>query len=231
MYNSVIIKLWYLWNIMSLTAIDIRRSIPYEEFDYQNLVGLFGNYRSPRDKISRLIRDGVICRIKKGLYIFGPDYRNEPFSKEVLANLIFGPSYISLGYALSYYGLIPEKIMTLTSVCTGRGRQFHTPVGRFTYIKIPIKAYASGIQQISPDTHQNFLMATHEKALSDFIRLQRGMSTFTINAMTEYLLENIRMDEYELRRMDWVEIRQISKLYRSRSISTLSKVIKRLSVN
>ena len=216
---------------MSISPIDIRRSIPSEEFDYQTLMGLIGEYRSPRDKITRLIKDGVICPVKKGLYIFGPDYRNEPYSREVLANLIFGPSYISREYALSYYGLIPEKITTLTSVCTGRSRQFDTPVGRFDYRRIPIRAYPAGIRQITPDSHRNFLIATQEKALCDFIQLQRGIGPFSISAMIEYLLENMRMDEYELKKMDWVKIRDISKLYNSRKIYMLSRAIKQLSVN
>ena len=47
-------------------------------------------------------------RIRKGLYAFGEPLRRAPISRELLANLIYGPSYISLDYALSYHGLIPE---------------------------------------------------------------------------------------------------------------------------
>jgi predicted transcriptional regulator of viral defense system len=88
----------------------IRKHIPNEEFDYQTLLHGLGQYSRPRDKISDLLRKGVIIRVKKGIYIFGEDYRRRPFSREILANLIYGPSYISLEYALHYFGLIPERV-------------------------------------------------------------------------------------------------------------------------
>jgi len=70
----------------------------------------------PRDKISDLLKKGTIIRVKKGLYVFGEDNRKKPYSKEILANLIYGPSYISLDYALQYHGLIPERVEAVTSV-------------------------------------------------------------------------------------------------------------------
>ncbi len=213
---------------MSVTPNDIRRAIPNEEFDYQTLMSLIGEYRSPRDKITRLINDGVITRVKKGLYIFGPNYRKEPYSREVLANLIFGPSYISLEYALSYYGMIPEKVTTLTSVCTGRSRQFDTSVGRFNYRQIPLGVYPIGIEQIAPNTNRSFLIAAPEKALCDFVQSQRGLSLFSIMAMIGYLTDNLRIDETDLGKMDVDSIRQIAKMYNSRRIEILSKAINRL---
>ncbi|MBW1855256.1 MAG: hypothetical protein JRJ00_11360 [Deltaproteobacteria bacterium] len=94
----------------------LRRKIPQEEFDYQTLLDCLEVYARPRDKISDLLKKGIIIRVKKGLYIFGEEYRKIPYSMEILANLIYGPSYISLDYALQYYGLIPERIEAVTSV-------------------------------------------------------------------------------------------------------------------
>lgn len=50
--------------------------------------------------MTALLRKKAIIRVKKGLYVFGPEVRRRPFSLEVLANTIYGPSYISLQYAL-----------------------------------------------------------------------------------------------------------------------------------
>ena len=61
---------------------------------------------------------------KKGLYIFGKSVALQPYSKEVLANLIYGPSAISLSYALSYYGLIPERVHIVTSITNNRIKTF-----------------------------------------------------------------------------------------------------------
>ena len=119
----------------------IRRHILHEEFDYQTLLHGLGQYSRPRDKISDLLRKGVIIRVKKGIYIFGEDYRRRPYSREILANLIYGPSYISLEYALHYFGLIPERVEAVTSVTTGRSRRYATPIGLFRYRMIPLPAF------------------------------------------------------------------------------------------
>jgi len=78
----------------------IRKKIPHEEFDYQTLLECLKKYSRPRDKITDLLKTGDIIRIKKGLYLFGDEYRLRPYSREILSNLIYGPSYISLDYAL-----------------------------------------------------------------------------------------------------------------------------------
>jgi hypothetical protein len=144
----------------------IRKHIENEEFDYQTLLHSLSQYSRPRDKISGLLRSGVIIRVKKGIYIFGEDYRHRTFSREVLANLIYGPSYISLEYALHYFGLIPERVEAVTSVTTGRSRKYSTPVGLFTYRMIPLSAFRFGMNRVELDDGRSFLIATPEKALS-----------------------------------------------------------------
>ena len=52
-------------------------------------------YRSPRDKISRMIKKKEIIQVKKGLYVLSPEFGNQ-INLKILANLIYGPSYISL---------------------------------------------------------------------------------------------------------------------------------------
>ena len=66
----------------------IRKHIQREEFDYLTLLDALREYSRPRDKISDLLRKQMIIRVKKGLYVLGDDYRNRPFSRELLANLI-----------------------------------------------------------------------------------------------------------------------------------------------
>lgn len=67
------------------------------------------NYANKDNKISREIKDGKLFRIINGLYETDP---NTP--GYLLASSIYGPSYISFEYALSYYGLIPERVTTIT---------------------------------------------------------------------------------------------------------------------
>ena len=102
---------------------------------------LLGNYSSPNDKISSLMASGDIIQIKKGLYVVSEDYRSKKISKEIIANLIFGPSYLSLDFALSYYGIIPERVAITTSITTKRGKYFSTTFGNFYYIHASYEYY------------------------------------------------------------------------------------------
>jgi hypothetical protein len=65
-----------------------RNQILHEEFDYQTLMDGLKGYARPRDKISDPLQKGIIIRVKKGLYIFGDEYRRRPYSREILANLM-----------------------------------------------------------------------------------------------------------------------------------------------
>jgi len=209
----------------------IYNQIPREEFDYQTLLDVLKNYERPRDKISDYLRKGVIVRIKKGLYIFGEGYRKKPYSRELLANLIYGPSYISLDYALQYHALIPERVEALTSVTTGRSRRFETPVGLFIYRKISVQAFRFGMTRMELDGQSAFLIAIAEKALADKLQAVRGTGIKTLRQMREYLADDLRIDESSLRQLSPFHFDEIARRYRSRKIRMLSKLTRRLRKN
>jgi predicted transcriptional regulator of viral defense system len=206
----------------------IRKYISNEEFDYQTLLHGLRQYSRPRDKISDLLRKGVIIRIKKGIYIFGEDYRRRPFSREILANLIYGPSYISLDYALHYFGLIPERVEAVTSVTTGRSRRYATPVGLFRYRMIPLAAFRIGMDRVELDDGRSFLIATPEKALADKIRDDRGNGLQTQGRLMDYLENDLRIDPEALAKLDRAQLGAIARRYRSRKLQLLSDLLKRL---
>ena len=206
----------------------IRKKIIQEEFDYQTLVDCLKGYARPRDKISDLLRKGSIIRIKKGLYIFGDEYRRRPFSREILANLIYGPSYISLDYALHHYGLIPERVEAVPSVTTGRSRRFPTSVGLFTYRMIPLEAFRIGMDQIEIGDGRAFLMATPAKALADKLYDVRGIAIQSQKEMSNYLETNLRIDLAVLRGLKPTELDAIALHYRSRKIRLLSDLVRRI---
>ena len=208
---------------------ELRNKITSEEFDYQALLNCLREYDRPRDKITDLLRQGVIIRIKKGIYVFGERYRRRPFSREILANMIYGPSYISLDYALHYYGLIPERVEAVTSVTCSRGRRFSTPVGLFMYRGISMNAYQIGIDQVVLDRGRTFLIAVPEKALSDKIHDDRGTSVRTQTDMRAYLLDNLRIDPERLEKLNIGMLSLIADRYRSRKIRLLSDLLRKLS--
>ena len=206
----------------------IRRQIPYEEFDYQTLMGGLKDYVRPRDKISDLIRKGTIIRVKKGLYVFGDEYRQRPYSREILANLSYGPSYISLDYALQHYGLIPERVEAVTSVTTGRSRKFSTPVGLFTYRMIPLDAFRVGMDRVEIGDGRGFLMATPDKAIADKLYVDRGNGIQTQKELRSYLEEDLRIDPSDLRKLRPEVLDAIAQRYRSRRVRLLSALVRRM---
>lgn len=210
------------------TMEELRAKIAGEEFDYQALLDGVRKYARPRDKITSLLRQGAVVRVKKGIYVFGVSYKRRPFSTEILANMICGPSYISLDYALHYYGLIPERVDALTSVTVSRGRRFATPAGLFIYHRVPLRAYPIGIDQVELKNGSSFLIATPEKALADKIQADRGTAIRTQSEMRTYLLDSLRIDPDGLKRLNTETISLIAERYRSRKLYLLSGMIRRL---
>lgn len=206
----------------------IQNRIPREEFDFQTLLDALKDYARPRDKISDLMRKKAIIRIKKGLYVLGEDYRRRPYSRELLANLVYGPSYISLDSALQHYGYIPEHVEAVTSVTTGRSRKFHTPVGLFAYRQIPLQAFRFGMTRVEMNDGLAYLIATPEKCLSDKIRQDRGTAVRNWEEMQQYLVEDLRIDESSLMSLNPEKITNIANRYRSRKILILGDFVRRL---
>ncbi len=211
-----------------MNGVDVRNLITAEIFDYQTLTDALKDLSSPRDKITRLLREGVIIRIKKGLYVFSDKYRRYPYSKELLANLIYGPSYVSLDYALAYHGLIPERVEALTSVTPSRSRRFSTPVGLFIYRQIPALAYEVGMIRVEGEHDQAFLIASAEKALADKIVSVRGAPIASIGEMGRFLEKDLRIDAVAIRSMSAERIDEFAGRYRSLKLRRLSGLLRRL---
>lgn len=207
---------------------ELRRHIPFEEFDYQILLDSLRGYAHPRKKITSLLRKGEIIRVKKGLYLFGEQHRRAPYCRELLANLIYGPSCVSLEYALHYHGLIPERVETITSVTCGRSRSFDTPVGHFSYRAIPLSAYMIGIDRIELADGRAFLMALPEKALADRVVAERGSALRTQKELAVLLRDSLRIDASALSALDPEALMTIAAAYRSRRLKLLAQHVARL---
>ncbi len=165
--------------MMIKDIVNIRRIIEFDVFDYQALTTALAGYRKPRDKITKLFESGTVIRIKKGLYCFSEEFRKAPLCREYIANLIFGPSYISLEYALAFHGLIPERVSTVTSVTTRRSRNFDTPVGAFSYQMMTENRYSIGADLVLTGK-VSFLISTPEKALVDEVWTDKRLSVVAV---------------------------------------------------
>jgi len=203
----------------------LQRAIPREEFDYTLLTSVLGGYAGPRQKIHDLLRSRAIVRVKKGLYVFGPEYNRRPVCREALANLIFGPSCISLDYALAHHGLIPERVETVTSVTPKRDKAFETPLGRFTYRYLAAAKYPHGVGQVWIDDEHPVLMASPAKALCDLVVLGRSPGLATAREARDFLREDLRIDETGWERIDRVELRALAQVHRSRDVERIADVL------
>ena len=160
-------------------------------------------------------------RVKKGLYVFSPDVRQAPVCKESLANLIYGPSCISMEYALSFHGLIRERFETITSVTPKRDKEFSTPLGRFTYRYLNPTKYRHGIEQQWIDRQHPILIATAEKALFDYITLNDISLPDNRAAVRQFLESDLRIDEDALKRLDLKQLFRLNQHYKSPAIERI----------
>lgn len=209
-------------------AAHLRQCIDQNVFDYQQLVACLSHYSKPRDKIRRLLASGDLVRIRKGLYTFGEPYRRAPMCRELLANLIYGPSYVSLDYALSYHGLIPERVETVTSVTTGRSRAFETPFGSFSYRRLSEDRYAVGVL-LEQQGSVSFLIASPEKALVDKVWADKRFAGTRLSDFGPYLLEDLRIDLNRLASLDRDRLGTITESWNSQQIRLLARYLTSLT--
>lgn len=172
----------------------------------QLLLDLLKDYKRPYDKITELVKQGLLVLVRRGVYTPGPNLHIANPESFLLANHLLGPSYVSLETALSHRGLIPEKVYETSSVTTQKTAVYKTPVGRFSYTHLPSPYYAFGIQQVELTKKQTVLMATPEKALCDKIVTTSGILLRSTKQVKELLIEDLRIEKAALRSLDYKEI-------------------------
>jgi hypothetical protein len=118
-------------------------------------------------QLSSWQKAGHITKIKNGLYAFSDS--TEKIQPEEIADLIYAPSYISLEKALSFHGIIPEMVPTITCVSPKATRKFKNSLGYFTYRHVKPSLFFGYRQQ--PGGNKSFLLAEPEKALLDLLYL------------------------------------------------------------
>ena len=195
-------------------------SLPANEFDYAAIMWALKDYKRPRDKLSGLLYRGEIIRVKKGIYTLGSDLRQGMISREVLANLIYGPSYISQEYDLSYYQLIPERVVTVTSVTLHKTKSFATPMGCFTYQYVKTAYYCMGHNSILLPDGRGILLANPEKAIADKVYFSTGLQS--LSDMDDYLFSDLRIDREDFFRLDSDFYQELAEIEKKKSIRLLA---------
>ena len=191
------------------------------------IAACFDHLLSPNEKIRALEKDGQLIRLKRGLYVVSDGVSGKPVNACLCANHIYGPSYVSQQWALRWYGLIPERVYTMTSVTTKRTRMFENSIGRFTYEQVKPEYFAIGIDHVEEDGI-TFLIASREKALCDMILHDSYLPPQSVKGLLQYLEEDIRFDMDELVTFDVSIIEACAKFGRKEMIlNNLIKILKR----
>jgi hypothetical protein len=195
-------------------------------FDYQWLQDQLQSYSSPRSKIGSLMRSGQIIRVKKGLYLPGAAAKRL-YSKETLANLIYGPSYISCEYALAWHGFIPERTETVTSVTGKRHKIFMTPVGNFSYDHVRQEGFFIDVWLFHAEAGQSpFFMAGPTKALIDLLLRQKKLHS--PEDVAEFLTVDLRIDRPDLLRFDLKALQAIQLVLQAPQLAFLRDCLRQL---
>jgi len=157
-----------------------------------------GNLKYPKNKISSMEKSGELIRLKKDLYVNS----KVAISKELIANHLYGISYISLETALAYHGMIPERVYVIRSMTTKRAKTFTTPLGNFEYRTVSADYFSIGLWQEIVENKYAFLIATPTKTVCDMIVATPNLRLQSVKAMQTYLTEDLRIDCDVLKTLD-----------------------------
>ena len=134
-------------------------------------------------------KSGYIVMLRRGWYAFA-DYLQQPDYARYFAGKIYAPSYISLHTALSFYGIIPEEVVEITSVTTQKTCRYENAFGQFSYQTVRPRLFW-GFEPKTMRDGKQYMMATPEKAIIDLLYLYPQYSS--VEDMRE-----LRLDE------DWM---------------------------
>ena len=183
----------------------------------QDLSSVFPDCVNLATKAKRLERDGEIIRLKKGLYVASTGVSRVELSPFLLANHIYGPSYVSMQTALRLYGLIPEAVYSVQSMTTGVARDYDNAIGTFNYIRVPVEYYNVGVT-MKEDNGASFMIATPEKALCDLMVYTPNLNLRFQTAVRKYLEEDIRFDMDELQNIDLSIIEECGQVSKKKTM-------------
>lgn len=179
-------------------------------------------YANPQGRIGRLVDDGALLPLIRGLY------EDDPAAPGVcLAGCICGPSYLSFEYALSRHGLIPEGVASFTSATCGKRKtkRFRNAFGSFEYRDVPKAVFALGVT-LHRQGGYAYWMATPEKALCD--QLHKLPPASNRSELQSLLFDDLRIDEDALTALSALETERIAQRYRCGNVTLLAKFLKRV---
>jgi predicted transcriptional regulator of viral defense system len=190
-------------------------SLPWSQFTTQELTALFPGSEDRRyGLVKRALASGEIIRIRRGLYCLAPKYQKKSINLYALAQLVYGPSYVSLESALSWHGWIPEAVHGITSTSFGKSKEFTTPLGVFSYDRVPQRVFYAEVERVTDAWGNVFLMATPLKALADYVYVhQRDWTGIGP------VISSLRVEQEELKKLTGSSLEALAGNYTNSRVS------------
>jgi predicted transcriptional regulator of viral defense system len=181
----------------------------------------YNDYANPLDKIRRDADSGLLIRLTRGLY-----ETDSGVNPSFLASSILSPSYLSFDWALSYYGLIPEKVFSITSASLNlrKNKTFINRFGRYEYSDIPASVFSEGLTYLENGQYI-VKVATKEKAICDSLSKWRVVNS--VKSLKGLLFVDKRIDEEEFSTCDFKLMIRLASLYRKTNLDMLIKLIRK----
>ncbi len=179
-------------------------------------------YVNPAARIRRMVQNGQLVPIIKGLY-----ETDNAIPGYYLSGVIYGPSYLSFEYALSWHDLIPEAVYAFTSATCRKGKrkQYETVFGTYTYRDVPTAVFPYGTE-LHEEQGYGFMMASPEKAVCDLL--------YTISPcgnrkeLRHLLFDDLRIDERAFSNTNWDNMTELAELYRTSNHRLLISMLKEM---
>lgn len=195
--------------MQTLTEKIFKLSPPFGLFDKTVVLNTFPDITEGARKlmVHRAISANEILRLKRGLFILAPDYFKSKYHPYVVAAMLHAPSHISLETALSFHNLIPEAVYQVASVTTSRTCEFNTPLGLFSFQRVPVLNPRAGVEIIKLGENYWAYIATPLRAIADLIYFRKEIS-WKADGL-RFLTESMRIEYEDLIQLDFSSLPEI----------------------
>jgi predicted transcriptional regulator of viral defense system len=178
-----------------MELINLSRTFGSLPVSHASLAACLSGHRNINDKIHRWILDGYLVALRRGLYVFSKELTGSSVNRFLVANQLYGPSYISNDSALSHYQAIPERVRTVTSVTVKASKRFSTPEGDLEYIHLTADYYRKHFLPLQTDGRFFVMIASPEKALFDKLITTSNLTLRSTKEAAAFTLDDLRIDE------------------------------------
>ncbi len=179
----------------------------------------YKDYTDINGKIKRDVENGILFPLVRGIY-----ETNSETDGFLLSSYIYGPSYLSFEYALSYHNMIPERVMMYTNATFNKRKSklYKNHFGIFAYRDVPKDVFPFFVQVFEQDSYAYF-MASAEKALCDLLYIKKPVKS--MKELKVLLFEDLRINRETFNELNFNDIKFLSSKYVSNNIKYLQKYI------